>query len=81
MKLPFAIRLTTAGPVRAEGCVFVTWAGADGPYVTNFGQFSKIQILTVAEVFSGKKPLIPLVDMSYFKKVLKEDTSQQGSLI
>jgi hypothetical protein len=55
--------------------------GADGPYVTNFGQFSKIQILTVADLISGKKPLIPLVDMSYFKKVLKEDTSQQGSLI
>jgi hypothetical protein len=43
--------------------------------------YPKVQILTFAELFEGKRPQIPLVDTSYFKKAHKETTSQQGSLI
>ncbi len=52
-----------------------------GFYETDYGKYPKIQILTIADLFAGKKPLIPLVDTSYFKKAPKEDTSQQGKLI
>jgi hypothetical protein len=40
-----------------------------------------VQILTIAELFDGKRPLIPLVDTSYFKKAPRETTTQQDSLI
>ena len=33
---------------------------------------SLLQILTIAELFNGKKPQIPLVDPTYFKKAQAE---------
>lgn len=76
---------------KAKIGVFVTLAEPTGPmkteavktgfYETDHGKFPKVQILTIAELFGGKKPQIPLVDTSYFKKAQREDTSQQGKLI
>ena len=48
-----------------------------GFYETPYGKFPKLQILTIEELFAGKKPLMPWVDPSAFKKAGVEDTSQQ----
>jgi adenine specific DNA methylase Mod len=62
--------------------VFITLAEPTGPmkteavkagyYETLYGKYPKIQILTIAELFSGKQPNIPLVDSASFKKAAKE---------
>jgi site-specific DNA-methyltransferase (adenine-specific) len=44
-----------------------------GYYETIYGKYPKIQILTLADLFEGKKPNIPLVDSSSFKKAARED--------
>jgi DNA modification methylase len=47
----------------------VTQAAAAGFYKTEYGQFPKIQIVTVEELFSPKNPLhLPWQDTSVFKK-------------
>ena len=71
--------------------MFITLAEATGPmkkeaiksgfYETDFGKYPKIQILTIEELFAGKKPQIPLVDPSAFKQAKKEKTGKQGSLL
>ncbi len=76
---------------KAKIGIFITLAEATGPmkteaiktgfYETDYGKFPKVQILTIAELFDGKRPLIPLVDTSYFKKAQKETTTHQGSLL
>jgi site-specific DNA-methyltransferase (adenine-specific) len=58
----------------------LTEAGKAGFYETPYGKYPKLQILSFAELFAGKKPNIPLVDTSAFKKTEKEDTSTQHSL-
>jgi hypothetical protein len=62
--------------------VFITLADSTGPmgteavkagyYGTIYGKYPKIQILTIADPFSGKQPNIPLVDSASFKKAAKE---------
>ena len=52
-----------------------------GFYETDYGKFPKIQILTSKNYSTGKKPQIPLVDPSFFKKAQKEDTTKQGKLL
>lgn len=41
----------------------------------------RLQILTLAELFQGKRPDIPWVDASVFKAAKREDASQQGMLL
>ncbi len=62
--------------------VFITLAESTGPmrteavkagyYETIYGKYPKIQILTIAELFEGKQPKIPLVDSASFKKAARE---------
>lgn len=62
--------------------VFITLAESTGPmrteavkagyYETIYGKYPKIQILTIAELFEGKQPRIPLVDSASFKKAARE---------
>lgn len=52
----------------------------EGYYQTDFGKYPKIQILTIEELFTGKKPLIPLVDSSAFKKAAYESRSVQSKM-
>jgi adenine specific DNA methylase Mod len=62
--------------------VFITLADSTGPmrteavkagyYETIYGKYPKIQILTIAELFAGKQPNIPLVDSASFKKAARE---------
>ena len=44
--------------------------------------YPRLQIITLAELFQGKKPDIPYVDpTAAFKKAAREDTGKQGSLL
>lgn len=75
---------------KAKIGVFITLAEPTGPmkteavktgyYETSFGKYPKIQILTIQELFAGKKPDIPLVDASLFKKAQIESTQKQNKL-
>lgn len=70
--------------------VFITLADSTGPmrieavkagyYETLYGKYPKIQILTIADLFSGKQPNIPLVDSASFKKAAKESVGDQDAL-
>lgn len=70
--------------------VFITLADSTGPmrteavkagyYETLYGKYPKIQILTIAELFGGKKPNIPIVDSGAFKKAAKEKVGDQDAL-
>jgi site-specific DNA-methyltransferase (adenine-specific) len=51
-----------------------------GYFETPFGKYAKIQILTIGELFAGKRPDIPLVDPSVFRKAAEELTTKQDSL-
>jgi len=51
-----------------------------GFFETPFGKYPKIQILTIAELFKGKRPDVPLVDPTQFKKAQKELTETQDDL-
>ena len=61
------------GPMRTE-------AVKAGFYETLYGKYPKIQILTVADLFAGKQPNIPLVDSASFKKAPKEVQEKQDGL-
>jgi site-specific DNA-methyltransferase (adenine-specific) len=75
---------------KAKIGVFITLADSTGPmrteavktgyYETLYGKYPKIQILTIAELFAGKQPNIPLIDSSAFKKAPKENTGEQDPL-
>jgi site-specific DNA-methyltransferase (adenine-specific) len=70
--------------------VFITLAEPTGPmkteavkagaYETLYGKYPKIQILTIAELFAGTQPKIPLIDPSSFKKAAKEGQGDQKQL-
>jgi site-specific DNA-methyltransferase (adenine-specific) len=75
---------------KAKIGIFITLADPTGPmrteaikagyYETPYGKFAKLQILTIAELFAGKKPHIPWVDPNTFKKAIVEDMSKQEAL-
>ena len=44
-----------------------------GFYQTDYGKFPKIQILTIENLFAGKKPQMPWLDPATFKKAARED--------
>ncbi len=59
----------------------VTRAAAAGFYKTEYGQFPKIQIVTVEELFGPSNPLhLPWLDTSAFKKAKREKTERQSEL-
>ena len=67
---------------KAKIGVFITLADSTGPmrteavktgfYETAYGKYPRIQILTIADLFAGKQPKIPLVDTASFKKAVRE---------
>ncbi len=54
---------------------------AAGIYDTGYGKFPKLQIVTIAELFAGKRPQIPFGHTEGFKKAAKEKDAQQGKLL
>jgi site-specific DNA-methyltransferase (adenine-specific) len=58
-----------------------TQAAAAGFYTTDYGQFPKIQIVTVERLFGPSNPLhLPWQDTSVFKKAKRETTETQSTL-
>lgn len=51
-----------------------------GFYETEYGKYPRLQILTIEDRFAGKKPNIPLVDPSVFKKATEEQREKQSEL-
>ena len=44
------------------------------------GKVPKIQILTIAELFAGKKRQIPFIDQATFRRARPEEPARQGRL-
>ncbi len=56
-------------------------AAAAGFYKTDMlGDFPRIQIITVENLFEGRKPHLPWVDSSVFRKAKRETTTRQDEL-
>ncbi len=57
-------------------------AASAGVLDTPFGKFARLQIVTIEDLFAGKKPAIPPEDPAAFKKVAREeDKTRQRKLI
>jgi site-specific DNA-methyltransferase (adenine-specific) len=76
-KAKIGIFITLAEPTRPMQTEAVKVGFYDSPFS---GKFPKIQILTIEELFADKKPQIPLIDSTSFKKAQQENTTQQGKL-
>ena len=79
-KAPIGVFLTKAmpsGPMEKEAAAVGRFhADATGR------SYPRLQIITLAELFAGKRPDIPYVDpMVGFRKAAREDASRQGSLL
>jgi hypothetical protein len=62
------------GPMQTE-------ATKAGFYTTPYhGKIAKIQILTIAELFAGKKPIIPFIDPETFRRARPETITEQTQL-
>lgn len=77
---------------KAKIGIFITLAEPTGPMKTeavkagfyetpHHGKVPKLQILTIADLFAGKKPQIPFVDASSFKAAPRENSSKQDKLL
>jgi len=75
-KLGIFITLTT--PTRPMQTEAITTGFYATPY---HGNIPKIQILTIADLFAGKKPQIPFVDPTTFRRPRTEPTAEQGRLL
>ncbi|MEQ8283803.1 MAG: DNA methyltransferase [Parvibaculum sp.] len=79
--------IATVEREKAKMGIFITLAAPTGPmikeaasaglYKTEYGSYPKIQILTVEQLFEGKRPEMPWIDPSVFRKAKREDTSKQ----
>lgn len=78
-KALFGVYITARAPTRA----MEKDAAAVGLWQNEYTGRShpRLQILTLAELFQGKRPDIPWVDASVMKAARREDTSRQGSLL
>ncbi len=55
-------------------------AASAGVLDTPFGKFARLQILTIEDLFAGKKPAMPPEDPAAFKRAArKEDKTRQGT--
>lgn len=79
------------GREKARLGVFITLTDPTGPmireaitagyYETEYGQFPKIQILTIEQLFAGQRPHMPWIDPSAFRKAKFENTEKQEKLL
>jgi site-specific DNA-methyltransferase (adenine-specific) len=77
-KAPIGVFITAALPTRP----METEAAAVGRFEDEWGRtYPRLQIITLAELFQGRKPDIPFVDPASVKRAKREDTSHQGSLL
>jgi site-specific DNA-methyltransferase (adenine-specific) len=77
-KAPIGVFITAALPTRP----METEAAAVGRFEDGFGRtYPKLQIITLAELFQGKKPHIPFVDAASVKRAKREESGRQDRLI
>jgi site-specific DNA-methyltransferase (adenine-specific) len=74
-KAPIGIFITLAPATQP----MIAEAASAGFYETEYGKYPRLQILTIEELFAGKKPNIPLVDPTAFRKAAREE-KEQGKL-
>jgi site-specific DNA-methyltransferase (adenine-specific) len=56
-------------------------AVAAGFYKTEYGEYPKMQILTIAQLFAGQRPNMPWIDSTVFKKAKREMKGTQEKLL
>jgi adenine specific DNA methylase Mod len=76
-KAKIGIFITLAEPTRPMQIEAVKAGFYESPFS---GKIPKLQILTIAQLFAGAKPHIPLVDATAFKRARREDMGQQETL-
>jgi site-specific DNA-methyltransferase (adenine-specific) len=77
-KAPLGVFVTAEMPTSA----MIKDAAAVGRFEDEWGRtYPRLQIITLAEMFQGKKPDIPFVDPSSIKRAKREDTARQASLL
>ena len=76
-KAPMGIFLSLMEPTKP----MVAEAAAAGLYETEYGRFPRLQILTVENLFAGKRPQIPFGHSEGYKRAAKETKTNQGKLI
>jgi DNA modification methylase len=78
-RAPIGIFITKTRPTAA----MEKEAAAVGRFEDGFGRsFARLQILTLEDLFQGRKPAIPLVDPSLaFRRSGREESARQASLI
>jgi site-specific DNA-methyltransferase (adenine-specific) len=78
-RAPFGVLITAQPPTRA----MEKDAAAVGLWENDLTgrKHPRLQILTLAELFQGKRPDIPWIDASVLKSARREDQSQQGKLL
>lgn len=79
-KAPLGVFITAENPTRN----MEKDAAAVGRFEDEWGRtYPRLQIITLAELFQGKRPAIPFVDPSSLKKAKREDGSKgkQGNLL
>ncbi len=77
-KAPIGVLIMNAMPTRE----MEKRAAAVGRFEDDWGRtYPRLQIITLAELFQGKKPAIPFVDPASVKRAKREETGKQGSLI
>jgi site-specific DNA-methyltransferase (adenine-specific) len=78
-KAPIGVFITAALPTRPMEAE----AAAVGRFESEATgrTYPRLQIITLAELFQGKKPDIPFVDQASVKRAKREETGQQGRLI
>jgi site-specific DNA-methyltransferase (adenine-specific) len=78
-RAPFGVFITAEPPTRnmeRDAAAVGLW---ENEYTGR--KHPRLQILTLAEIFQGKRPDIPWVDASVMKAAKREETSQQGKLL
>lgn len=78
-RAPFGVFLTAQAPTRPmerDAAAVGVW---ENEYTGR--KHPRLQILTLAELFMGKRPDIPWVDASVAKSAKREDGGRQGSLL
>jgi len=77
-KAPICVFITKALPTS----VMEREAAAVGRFEDGFGRtYPRLQIITLAELFQGRKPAIPFVDPASVKRAKREETGRQEKLI
>ena len=77
-KAPMGVFITAVMPTKPMRDA----AAAVGRFEDAWGRtYPKLQIITLAELFQGKKPDIPFVDPASVKRAKREETGKQASLL